>query len=189
MRDCLGGWYNEGIGDDPPPTKDESGYWNALEQVDHEPGFEICEDCRVEYYNAFAQLEMDDIANEFWVGMCKRHSLEHFRRRPIMNYCRCFDLLDGSWQCNECRIDTFGTLEMRMDAWKSELLYMRCKRGRRGRVLADRTERRVHPACPIPKCGGRPWMNESAIERMDMCTACCGVQPYLWYDQAQQMEE
>lgn len=189
MRDCEGAWYNEGEGYDPSPTRDAFGYWGPLVQGDHTPGFEICENCRITYYNAFAQLEMHDIEHRFWTPMCKRHSLEYFEKRPILNYCRCFELLDGKWLCNACRVETFGTLETRMVVWKDELLKTRCKRGRRGRVCVDRKRERERPACPIPRCGGKPWMNTRAVEGMDMCLACCGVQPFSTYEEAEEMEE
>ena len=189
MRDCEGGWYNEGEGDDPSPTKDAFGYWGPLAQVDHTPGFEICDNCRITYYNAFAQLEIADIEYNFWTPMCKRHSLEYFQKRPILNYCRCFELLDRPWLCNECRVETFVTLQTRMEIWKNELLNTRCKRGRRGRICVDRKRKRRRLACPIPRCGGKPWTNTRAVEGMDMCMACCGIQPFSTYEQAQQIEE
>lgn len=188
MRDCVGSWLEEGVGFDPSPTRDRFGYWNGLVQEDHTPGFEICDNCRIDYYNHFAQLEMNDIQFGFWMPMCKWHSLKYFKKRPVLNFCRCFELLDASWQCNGCRVESFVTLESRMVTWKDELMKVHRKRERRGRVYFDKKIKRVRPACPIPKCGEKPWEDSTAIEGMDMCLACCNVQPSFGYVQAQQVQ-
>lgn len=182
MNECEGYWrdYPPRPGGLLPPLRNAGGYWNPLTLCDpHDGPYHVCEDCRDDYRIRELQEETGRIARGVAV-LCKPHSLAFFHDPALRKACECYETLDAGWKCVECRHKTLATLHCRAIPWRNDLFFTRLSRINGRRVYIDYCQKaRQDPACPIPECGGRPWMSYTANEVMEMCLACCAVQPCL----------
>ncbi len=138
----------------------------------------MCKDCR----DGYAAQEWRDESRRIDGGvavLCKRHSLAAFADAERWGLCDCYERLDDGWKCMRCRKQTLRTLHNRAVPWRNELYFTHVSNVNGRRVYVDFWKARKNPACPVPGCGGRPWMSLMAEEVMEMCLGCCAVQPCL----------
>ena len=182
MNECEGYWRDhpprpEGL---LPPLRQPDGYWPPLTLCDpHDGPHHVCEECRDDYRIQECRDETSRIASAAAV-LCKTHSLAFFRDAAARKGCECYERLDGGWSCVGCRRETLMTLHCRAVPWKNDLFFTHVSRVNGRRVYVDYFRKaRQDPACPIPECGGKPWMSYTAAEVMEMCLGCCAVQHCL----------
>ena len=182
MNECEGYWRDHPPRPDGllPPLHKADGYWNPLTLCDpHDAAYHVCDECRDDYRARERHEETSRIADAAAV-LCKAHSLAFFHDRATRKGCECYEALDAGWKCMDCRRETLSSLHYRAVPWRNDLFFTHLSRVNGRKVYVDYVRRaRQDPACPIPDCGGRPWMSWTADEVMEMCLACCAVQPCL----------
>lgn len=180
MNECEGYWRDhpprpEGL---LPPLRQADGYWHPLTLCDPHIGtYHVCDDCKTDYRIRKRRDETRSIASSIAV-LCKAHSLEYSYDPALLRDCVCYETLNGGWKCRNCRGETLAALKRRSGPWKNDLFFTHVSGVNGRRVYIDYFQKaRQDPACPIPGCGGRPWMSYTAAEVMEMCLSCCAVKP------------